>query len=79
MVMTLPCYCPNPHRPKKNSSVIFLKVDVDELQDVAKEWEIEAMPTLLFLKEGKIIDKIAGAKKDELIDKVAKHAAVAAA
>ncbi|XP_062099081.1 thioredoxin H-type-like [Humulus lupulus] len=64
---------------KKNSSVIFLKVDVDELQDVAKEWEIEAMPTLLFLKEGKVIDKIVGARKDELIDKVAKHAAVAAA
>ncbi|XP_062076336.1 thioredoxin H-type-like [Humulus lupulus] len=64
---------------KKTPNVVFLKVDVDELEDVAKEWEIEAMPTLLFLKEGKIVDKIVGAKKDELIDKVAKHSALASA
>ncbi|KAF4359537.1 hypothetical protein F8388_003540 [Cannabis sativa] len=64
---------------KKTPNVVFLKVDVDELQDVATEWEIEAMPTILFLKEGKIVDKIVGAKKDELVEKVARYSAVAAA
>uniref|UniRef100_A0A803QAG3 Thioredoxin domain-containing protein n=1 Tax=Cannabis sativa TaxID=3483 RepID=A0A803QAG3_CANSA len=64
---------------KKTPNVVFLKVDVDELQDVATEWEIEAMPTILFLKEGKIVDKIVGAKKDELVEKVARHSDVTAA
>lgn len=37
---------------KKLPNVIFLKVDVDELNTVAQEWAIEAMPTFVFLKEG---------------------------
>ncbi|MBA0703124.1 hypothetical protein Goari_026876 [Gossypium aridum] len=58
---------------KKLPNVIFLKVDVDELNTVAQEWAIEAMPTFVFLKEGTIIDKVVGAKKDELQQKIALH------
>ncbi|KAK8705662.1 hypothetical protein V6N13_049259 [Hibiscus sabdariffa] len=60
---------------KKLPSVIFLKVDVDELKSVAEDWAIEAMPTLIFLKEGSIVDKVVGARKDELQQKIAQHAA----
>lgn len=35
-------------------------------QTVATEWEVEAMPTFLFFKEGKVVDKLVGARKDEL-------------
>ncbi|KAJ9674820.1 hypothetical protein PVL29_024007 [Vitis rotundifolia] len=59
---------------KKMPNVIFLKVDVDELETVAKEWEVEAMPTFLFLKEGNVVDKIVGAKREELVQKTEKHA-----
>ncbi|GLJ26486.1 hypothetical protein SUGI_0511590 [Cryptomeria japonica] len=55
---------------KKYTNVVFLKVDVDELQDVTAEWEVQAMPTFIFIKDGKAIDKIVGAKKDELERKV---------
>ncbi|MBA0606995.1 hypothetical protein Godav_019363 [Gossypium davidsonii] len=58
---------------KKLPNVIFLKVDVDELNTVAQEWAIEAMPTFVFLKEGTIIDKVVGARKDELQQKIALH------
>ncbi|KAF3446376.1 hypothetical protein FNV43_RR11555 [Rhamnella rubrinervis] len=64
---------------KKTPDVIFLKVDVDELKSVAEEWDVEAMPTFLFLKEGKAVDRLLGAKKDELLALVAKHIDVAAA
>ncbi|XP_043713346.1 thioredoxin H-type-like [Telopea speciosissima] len=60
---------------KKLPNVIFLKVDVDELKTVATEWAVEAMPTLIFLKEGKTVDKIVGAKKEELQQKITLHAA----
>ncbi|XP_028803015.1 thioredoxin H-type-like [Neltuma alba] len=62
---------------KKMTNVIFLKVDVDELRDVSEEWGIEAMPTFLFLKEGKLVDKVVGAKKEELQKTITKHAAAA--
>ncbi|XAR57939.1 Monodehydroascorbate reductase (NADH) [Bertholletia excelsa] len=58
---------------KKLPAVTFLKVDVDELESVAKEWNVEAMPTFIFLKEGKLVDKIVGAKKDDLQQTIAKH------
>ncbi|KAL4290549.1 hypothetical protein GQ457_14G004050 [Hibiscus cannabinus] len=60
---------------KKYPSVTFLKVDVDELKDVAADWAVEAMPTFMFLREGKILDKVVGAKKDELQQTVLKHMA----
>ncbi|KAJ8645276.1 hypothetical protein MRB53_007024 [Persea americana] len=53
--------------------VTFLKVDVDELKSVATDWAIEAMPTFMFLKEGKIVDKVVGARKEELQQKIAMH------
>ncbi|MGD7361365.1 thioredoxin family protein, partial [Ralstonia pseudosolanacearum] len=59
---------------KKLPNVIFLKVDVDELKTVASDWAVEAMPTFMFLKEGKIVDKVLGAKKEELQSTIAKHA-----
>ncbi|KAF5192801.1 Thioredoxin h1 [Thalictrum thalictroides] len=62
---------------KKLPNVIFLKVDVDELKSVAADWAVEAMPTFMFLKEGKIVDKVVGAKKEELLSTIAKHSATA--
>ncbi|CAK9157085.1 unnamed protein product [Ilex paraguariensis] len=64
---------------KKLPNVTFLKVDVDELKSVATDWAVEAMPTFMFLKEGKIVDKVVGAKKEELQQKIAKHVSTASA
>ncbi|XP_019234728.1 PREDICTED: thioredoxin H-type 2-like [Nicotiana attenuata] len=58
---------------QKLPNVTFLKVDVDELKSVATDWAVEAMPTFMFLKEGNIVDKVVGAKKEELQQAIAKH------
>ncbi|XP_039053263.1 thioredoxin H1-like isoform X2 [Hibiscus syriacus] len=58
---------------KKMPQVLFLKVDVDELPSVAQDWAIEAMPTFIFLKGGSIVDKVMGARKDELQQKIELH------
>ncbi|XP_059279049.1 thioredoxin H-type 1 [Lycium ferocissimum] len=63
---------------KKMPHVIFLKVDIDELKTVAEEWNVEAMPTFVFLKDGKEVDRVVGAKKEELQQTIVKHAAAPA-
>jgi thioredoxin 1 len=62
---------------KKMPHVIFVKIDVDELKSVAEDWAVEAMPTFVFIKEGNIVDRVVGAKKEELQVAVAKHSAPA--
>ncbi|KAJ4960725.1 hypothetical protein NE237_020635 [Protea cynaroides] len=57
----------------KYTDVEFVKIDVDELADVAQEFGVQAMPTFILIKEGKEVDKVVGAKKDELEKKILKH------
>ncbi|KAL8144506.1 hypothetical protein V2J09_017538 [Rumex salicifolius] len=57
----------------KHSEVEFAKIDVDELPDVAQEFGVQAMPTFVLIKQGKEVDRIVGAKKDELEKKIQKH------
>jgi len=53
--------------------VLFLKVDVDECDDVAVEYNIESMPTFLFIKQSKVIESFSGANKDRLAQLIEKH------
>ncbi|KAA8529480.1 hypothetical protein F0562_033721 [Nyssa sinensis] len=55
------------------TDVEFAKIDVDELMDVAQEYEVQAMPTFTLMKKGKEIDKVVGVKKEELQTKIEKH------
>ncbi|KAG6601401.1 Thioredoxin H2 [Cucurbita argyrosperma subsp. argyrosperma] len=53
--------------------VEFVKIDVDELMDVAKEYGVDAMPTFILIKKGKVVDKVVGARKDDLQKKIENH------
>ncbi|KAF5192805.1 Thioredoxin h1 [Thalictrum thalictroides] len=61
----------------KNPNGIFLKVDVDKLQSVASDWNVNAMPTFLFLKDGEPVGRLVGANAPELQRKVEQHIAAA--
>ncbi|OBA19462.1 thioredoxin [Metschnikowia bicuspidata var. bicuspidata NRRL YB-4993] len=56
------------------SSAKFIKVDVDELQEVAQEYEISSMPTFLLFKEGKVVQKVIGANPAALKQALAANA-----
>lgn len=56
-----------------DGKVKFLKVDVDELEDLSQSQEVKAMPTFSFFKNGKRLESFAGANKDKIratIDKL---------
>jgi thioredoxin 1 len=44
-----------------HEDVSFYKVDVDELNDIAAEHSIRAMPTFLFFKGGEKVGEVVGA------------------
>ncbi|EER90722.1 thioredoxin H2-2 [Sorghum bicolor] len=52
------------------TDAIFVKIDVDELAEVARTWKVEAMPTFVLVKDGKEVSRVIGAKKDELERKI---------
>nr|CAH7746475.1 unnamed protein product [Callosobruchus chinensis] len=51
---------------KEYSNVIILKVDVDECEDVAMEYNISSMPTFVFIKNKSVVTTFSGANYDKL-------------
>lgn len=50
------------------------KVDVSEEQDLAVEYSVRNIPTVLFIKNGEVVDKQVGAvPKTALMDIINKH------
>lgn len=58
---------------ESKSSSTFLKVDVDEMQEVAAEAGISAMPTFQFYKGGEKVGQIVGADPNALKDGADEH------
>ncbi|KAL8214026.1 hypothetical protein R6Q57_003475 [Mikania cordata] len=56
---------------EKHSSLMFLTIDVDELTELSTQWDVKATPTFFFLRDGQQIDKVVGANKPELQEKIA--------
>ncbi|VBB18649.1 thioredoxin [Yasminevirus sp. GU-2018] len=45
----------------------FFKVDVDDSEDIATNYKIESMPTLILIKNGKIVERSSGYMDSEKI------------
>ncbi|GAA5821012.1 hypothetical protein JCM3770_004470 [Rhodotorula araucariae] len=46
---------------KQLEQVVFVRVDVDQLQPIAKKYQVTAMPTFFAIKAGKVVDTLKGA------------------
>ena len=59
---------------KVYTDVVFLKVDVDEFEDIASSHQISAMPTIMFYKKGHILkdDTVVGGGQIKQIEQVIK-------
>lgn len=64
-----PCQMMSPYfeeLSKKHPHVEFLKVNIDEGQDIVEKCKVLSIPTFIFYKDGKIIDRLVGANKEKL-------------
>ncbi|CAH8297679.1 unnamed protein product [Eruca vesicaria subsp. sativa] len=58
----------------KYTDVEFVKIDVDLLKSVWKEYNLHALPTVVFMKRGQEVDRVVGLKPDEIEGKLHKYA-----
>lgn len=54
-------------------NVVFLKIDVDENEEIAGEYDITAMPTFVFLKAGAKLESFSGANITKLKETINEH------
>lgn len=51
-------------------NIKFAKVDIDTEQDLAERFQVMSIPTIIYFKNGEVVDIIHGAvSKDELLSK----------
>ena len=53
-----------------NGGVLVLKADIDECDDIAAKYNIKQLPTILYFKHGRLIDKFIGANMEEIEKKI---------
>lgn len=53
---------------EERSDIVVGKVNVEEQQDLAKQFRVMSIPTLVVIKDGKVVNRSVGAKsKDEIL------------
>jgi thioredoxin 1 len=51
---------------KKYQTISFVKVDVDDLQEIANEYKVQSLPTFMAFKNGKFAGETKGANLENL-------------
>lgn len=55
---------------KMSEKIVVYKVDVDENQEIKMRYQITAMPTILFFKEGEEIERQVGFVSEEKLSQI---------
>ncbi|KAH8285808.1 hypothetical protein KR018_009032, partial [Drosophila ironensis] len=58
---------------KYADNVVVLKVDVDECEEIAMDYQISSMPTFVFLKNGTKVSEFSGANATRVEDTIKEH------
>ena len=59
--------------PENEKEISFVKVNVDEAQELATEFKVTALPTVSSFKNGKLKESFMGARDAKFIDKFIKE------
>lgn len=61
---------------KYGSEITFVKVNVDDLPDVAGKYGIRSIPTLLLIRQGNVLEQVVGTRSyNELVRILDRHLA----
>jgi thioredoxin 1 len=63
-----PCKATNPiidELANEMTNVKFVKIDVDQNQELAGEYSVFSIPTFLILKDGKVVGQLVGAQSKD--------------
>ena len=53
---------------QKHSEINFAKVNVDESQDLAQEFEVSSIPCIVFFQDGEEVDRSLGQISEDLLE-----------
>ncbi|XP_070264079.1 thioredoxin, mitochondrial [Myotis yumanensis] len=53
---------------KQHGKVVMAKVDIDDHTDLAIEYEVSAVPTVLAIKNGDVVDKFVGVMDEDQLE-----------
>eukprot|EP00069_Balaena_mysticetus_P015073 bmy_01663T0 len=53
---------------KQHGKVVMAKADIDDHTDLAIEYEVSAVPTVLAIKNGDVVDKFVGIKDEDQLE-----------
>lgn len=56
-----------------HKDVVFLKVDVDEADEVASKYAINVMPTFIYLKNGQKVTEVTGSSQEKVKEALEAH------
>ena len=60
--------------PEVEGKAVIAKVNVDENESIAIKYGVSAIPTIIFFKNGEVVDKMVGlSSKEELLKTLSKH------
>lgn len=58
---------------QKDSNVVVAKINVDDNQDLAEQYQVRNIPTLVYLNKGEVKDKTVGLKTaDDILSIISK-------
>ena len=50
--------------------VRLVKIDCDEEEALAREYKVETIPTLLVFKNGELVERVSGVRREEELDRL---------
>jgi len=51
----------------KTPGATFIKVNVDDENSLAQEYQISSIPCIVFIKDGQEVDRVIGAQNEEFL------------
>jgi thioredoxin 1 len=60
--------------PQFSGKAKIVKVDTDKVKDLASKWNVQSIPALFLLKDGKVVQQFVGVQQADVLQKAVEQA-----